>query len=122
MRSATARRALPFQGSLQEVERPLGLRSTSAEYTTAGFGLDLASILPEMDLANVGRTLILMAALLAVVGVLLLLGSRVPLLGRLPGDLNLRWGETSIYVPIVTCLVVSVVLSLLINLVGRFFR
>lgn len=40
-------------------------------------------------------------------------------LGRLPGDIALRHGNVSFYFPIVTCLVVSIVLSLLLWLLNR---
>ena len=48
------------------------------------------------------------------VGVIFLLGG-----GRLPGDLSFRRGNARIYVPLVTCLIVSVVASIVLNL---FFR
>ena len=49
---------------------------------------------------------------LILVGIGLLLKAGVPL-GRLPGDLTIRRGSGTFYFPIVTCLVVSVVLSLI---------
>jgi Protein of unknown function (DUF2905) len=58
----------------------------------------------------VGRLLILAGAVLILVGLLLELG--IPL-GRLPGDITIRRGGGSFYFPIVTCIVVSIVLSIL---------
>jgi len=63
-----------------------------------------------------GRVLIAAGVLLVVAGVLVQVG--VPI-GRLPGDLVIRRGNSTFYFPIVTCLVVSVVLSLLFALVRR---
>jgi hypothetical protein len=66
-----------------------------------------------------------MARLLIVIGlVLAALGVLWPWLGRLglarlPGDLVVRHGNFTLYAPIATCLVVSVVLSLLFWLIGR---
>jgi hypothetical protein len=57
-----------------------------------------------------GRALILVGLLLAVVGLLINLG--VPL-GRLPGDFTFRRGSFSFYVPLATSIVASVVLTLL---------
>ena len=57
-----------------------------------------------------GRLLILAGAVLILVGLLLELG--VPL-GRLPGDIAIRRGGGSFYFPIVTCILVSIVLSIL---------
>ncbi|MBI1724957.1 MAG: DUF2905 domain-containing protein [Candidatus Tectomicrobia bacterium] len=66
-----------------------------------------------------GRMLILFGALLVVLGVVLTLAPRIPFLGNLPGDLHLRGKNWSFHFPIVTSIVVSVVLTVLLNL---FFR
>jgi uncharacterized membrane protein YkgB len=68
---------------------------------------------------DLGRLLLVVGVLVALVGVGLLLAPRVPWLGHLPGDLVFRRERVTIYVPIVTSLVVSLVLTLLLNL---FFR
>jgi hypothetical protein len=62
------------------------------------------------------RLLIVVGLLLVAAGVLVKLG--VPL-GRLPGDIVIRREHSTVYFPIVTCLVVSVVISLLAALVRR---
>ena len=68
-----------------------------------------------------GRTLIIVGILLVAAGVLVTLGDRLPLrLGRLPGDIVVRGKNGAFYFPIVTCLIVSAVLSLVMWLVGRF--
>lgn len=66
-----------------------------------------------------GRMLILLGVVAIVVGVGLLLAPRVPWLGRLPGDLVVQRERVTFYVPIATSIVVSLVLTLLLNL---FFR
>lgn len=66
-------------------------------------------------MAGMGRYLIVMGLALAAVGALLVLGERIGL-GRLPGDLEWKRKGVSIHLPIVTSLVVSVVLTLLLNL------
>jgi len=72
---------------------------------------------------EVGKLLIAVGALLALFGLLLLFGARLGLpIGRLPGDIVYRGKNTSFYFPIVTCLVLSVVLSFIFWLVGRFTR
>ncbi len=69
---------------------------------------------------SVGRSLILIGVILVVVGALITLGERLPIkLGRLPGDIVIRGKNGAFYFPIVTCLLVSVVLSLVMWLVGR---
>ena len=63
-----------------------------------------------------GKTLIVIGLLIAGVGLLVQLG--VPI-GRLPGDIVLRRGGGTFYFPIVTCIVVSVVLTVLTALMRR---
>jgi hypothetical protein len=68
---------------------------------------------------------LLMAAggLLILIGLVVLLAGRahVPL-GRLPGDISYRGKNTSVFFPITTCIVVSIVLSFVLWLVNRFLR
>ena len=72
---------------------------------------------------ELGRVLLVLGAILFATGALLYFNGRLPLrLGRLPGDIAYRGKNTSIYFPIVTCLVVSVVLSLIFWLVSHFRR
>ena len=68
---------------------------------------------------DMGRLLIAAGALLAVVGVVLILAGKVPFLGRLPGDIVYRKGGTTFYFPLVTCLLLSLVLSLVLSLFRR---
>lgn len=64
--------------------------------------------------------LIGLGILLIVVGLLVTVGERLPLrLGRLPGDIAIRGKNGSFYFPIVTCLLISLVLSLLMWLFNR---
>ena len=62
------------------------------------------------------RMLIIIGVVLVGVGLLMKLGLPI---GRLPGDIVIRRGNGSFYFPIVTCLILSVVLSLLALLVRR---
>jgi hypothetical protein len=64
--------------------------------------------------------LIIAGVLLVVAGLLITLGERLPIrLGRLPGDIVVRGKNSTFYFPVVTCIVISVVLSLVMWLVGR---
>jgi len=47
------------------------------------------------------------------------LSGRVPWLGRLPGDIHIQRGNWSFYFPLATCLIISIVLTLLFSLFGR---
>ncbi len=67
-----------------------------------------------------GRILIALGVLLIVAGLLVSLGQRLPIrLGRLPGDIVIRGKHGAFYFPIVTCLLISVALSLLLRLLRR---
>lgn len=69
---------------------------------------------------DVGRTIIILGLVLVAVGILITLGDRLPIkLGRLPGDIVVRGKNGVFYFPIVTCLIVSAVLSLAMWLIGR---
>jgi hypothetical protein len=69
---------------------------------------------------SLGRLLIMLGLLVAAVGVLISLGERLPIrLGRLPGDIIIRGKHSVFYFPLVTCLLVSLVLSVVMWLIGR---
>ena len=72
---------------------------------------------------NVARWFVLAGLLFVVVGLLLMLSAKLglPRIGRLPGDIVYRGKNTTIYLPVVTCIVGSIVLTLLLS-VFRWFR
>jgi hypothetical protein len=70
-------------------------------------------------MTDIGKTLIVLGLLIALIGVILTFVGRVPWLGRLPGDIYVQRGNWSFYFPLATSLVLSVVLSLLFYLFGR---
>ena len=74
-------------------------------------------------LRELGRALLILGAVSLIVGGLLYFGARLPIrLGRLPGDIIHRGEHTTFYFPIVTCLVISVVLSILFWIFSNFRR
>lgn len=70
-------------------------------------------------MAELGKTLIVLGGVIALVGVLFTLGGKIPWLGRLPGDILIQRDNFSFYFPLVTCLLVSALLSLLFFLFRR---
>ena len=60
-----------------------------------------------------GKMLILLGVLIIVIGVLLLVGEKVPWLGKLPGDIIIKREKFSFYFPITTCIMISIILTLL---------
>jgi len=72
---------------------------------------------------ELGRTLLVLGALLALAGAFFYFGGKLPFrLGRLPGDIVHKGEHTTFYFPIVTCLLLSVGLSLLLWLLSRLHR
>lgn len=71
------------------------------------------------DAGALGRVLIVVGLLIAASGLFLLLVGRVPFLGRLPGDIAIQRGNWSVYFPIVTCIVLSIALTIVLNLFAR---
>jgi hypothetical protein len=71
-----------------------------------------------MDLSGVGRLLLILAAVLAVIGVLFVLAGR-GLLPRLPGDVAIERGNTRFYFPLGTSILVSLILTVVLNLILR---
>ena len=70
-------------------------------------------------LEPIGRALIVIGVFITVLGAILLLTPRVPWLGRLPGDIVINREDLTIYIPITTMLLVSVLLSVILSVIGR---
>jgi hypothetical protein len=66
-----------------------------------------------------GKALIIGGIALVVLGCLVLLSGRISWLGRLPGDIRIKRDGFSFYFPITTCIIISIVLTLLFRLLGR---
>jgi hypothetical protein len=72
------------------------------------------------DVPELGKLLFFTGLALAIAGALLWLAPQVPWLGRLPGDIRIERPGVRIYVPIVTCIAISLILTLVLNLIGRW--
>lgn len=71
---------------------------------------------------SLGIGLVVMGLVMAAVGAVLWLLPNLPFLssfGRLPGDIRIERGNSTFSFPIVTCLIISIVLTVLINLIAR---
>ncbi len=69
-------------------------------------------------MAPLGKMLLIFGLVLAGVGLLLLVSDKIGWIGKLPGDITVRRGNFTFYFPLATCILVSIVLSLLL----WFFR
>jgi hypothetical protein len=68
---------------------------------------------------GIGRLLIIGGVVLAVVGVVLVLAPNIPFLGRLPGDIRFQTDNVTVFIPLGTMLLVSVILTLILNVLNR---
>jgi hypothetical protein len=76
-----------------------------------------------MELASLGKWIVILGVALVVVGGLVWLLGRTGLpLGRLPGDIRIEGENVSCYVPIVTMIILSVVLTIVLNIVVRLLN
>jgi Protein of unknown function (DUF2905) len=74
-------------------------------------------------LRELGKTLLVVAGILALVGAFFYFGGKLPFrLGRLPGDIVREGEHSSFYFPLTTCILLSVGLSLLLWLISRLRR
>jgi len=66
-----------------------------------------------------GRILVIFGIIIIVVGLILSHTNISKHLGKLPGDINIKKGNTSFHFPIVTCILVSIILTVILNLILR---
>lgn len=66
------------------------------------------------------KLLITIGVILIIIGILWQVGGRILPLGKLPGDILIKKENTTFYFPIVTSIVLSVVISLILLIIGRF--
>jgi hypothetical protein len=72
--------------------------------------------------SDIGRWLIGMGVVLLMAGLLFLVLGRLPWLGRLPGDIVIERPHLTVFIPLGTMLLVSVILTLLANVIARLAR
>ena len=70
-------------------------------------------------MSGIGRSLIYLGLVIVLVGVVITLSDKIPWLGRLPGDISIKRENFSFYFPLGTCLLISLLLSLVMWLLRR---
>jgi hypothetical protein len=66
-----------------------------------------------------GRILIVVGLEIVVVGLVMVFGPRIPVLGHLPGDITIKGENVTVFIPLGTMLVVSVLASIILSLLNR---
>jgi hypothetical protein len=72
--------------------------------------------------AEISKFLMLIGAIIFAVGFMVMLAPKIPWLGRLPGDIDFKGKNFRVYFPIVTCIILSILLTILLNLINIFRR
>ena len=72
-----------------------------------------------MEFQGIGKLIIIMGIALVVIGVLITLAPKIPILGKLPGDFYFKRGNSTFYFPLTTSILISLVLSLILNFLLR---
>ena len=67
-------------------------------------------------LGSLGKILIILGVVLVAIGLVMILGDKIPWIGKLPGDIIIRRERFTFYFPIVTCIIISLILTLLFAL------
>jgi len=71
---------------------------------------------------GIGKIIIIAGVIMVVLGLILAFGSHISFLGKLPGDILIKKNGISFYFPVVTFLLLSVILTLVINFILRFIK
>jgi hypothetical protein len=69
-----------------------------------------------VGLGPLGKMLILLGVFIILIGILLVIGEKIPWIGRLPGDIIIRKKNFTLYFPIVTSILISIILTLFFTL------
>ena len=70
-------------------------------------------------MADFGKLFIFIGLLLVVIGIVFIVGNKIPFIGKLPGDIAIERNNFNFYFPITTCIIISIILSLIYWLLGK---
>jgi hypothetical protein len=73
----------------------------------------------QFPINGLAKGLIVLGGIILLIGIVMLLAGKIPFLGKLPGDLSIKKDNFSLYFPVMTCIVLSILLTVILNL---FFR
>jgi len=70
-------------------------------------------------MTEIGKLLLILGIILSIMGLIFIFGSKVPYLGRLPGDIFIKKGNITFLFPIATCILISIIVTLILSLFRR---
>jgi hypothetical protein len=71
---------------------------------------------------GIGRILLIVGGIIVILGLILIFSQHIPFLGKLPGDIFVKRDGFSFYFPIVTFLVLSLVITIIVNVIIYFLK
>jgi hypothetical protein len=72
-----------------------------------------------MLMTEIGKLLLILGIILSIMGLIFIFGSKAPGLGRLPGDIFIKKGTITFFFPIISCILISIIVTLLLSLFRR---
>ena len=72
-----------------------------------------------MTMASLGKIIVMAGVFLVVLGLILMFGEHIPFIGKLPGDIHIQKKNFSFHFPITTCIILSLLLTLVFHLLRR---
>lgn len=72
-----------------------------------------------MEIQDIGKLIVTLGIFLVVIGALIVLAPQIPYIGKLPGDIYIKRDRFTIYFPLASSILISVILTLLLNFVFR---
>ncbi len=73
-------------------------------------------------MAGIGKILLIIGGIIVVLGLILIFGQHIPFLGKLPGDIFIKKEGFSVYFPIITFLILSIVITIIVNVILHFLN
>ena len=70
-------------------------------------------------MVDLGKSLLILGIILSLVGLVFIFGSKFPGLGRLPGDIFIKKGPVTFFFPLATCILISIIVTLILALFRR---
>ena len=70
-------------------------------------------------LGPMGKVLVVVGLIIVCIGLVIMFGNKIPLLGKLPGDIHIQKKDFSFYFPITTSIIISIILTFIFTLFSR---
>jgi len=72
-----------------------------------------------MDFSGFGKILFIIGLVILIIGLLIMLGEKIPWIGRLPGDFYFKGKNFTFYFPLATSIIISIILTVILMFINR---